>query len=531
MNKEIDFKIHNRWDIEVVDAKTGKVKQRAQAENVITNNWWSVLEGGNLPATGGFFFGSGSGTPSASDNALFHQEGYVSSFNSGSTDYKRFTDGVAWIRRCHKFTELQQVGVTFSELGLRSSNAVLTTHAMLTDMNGNPVTITKTDSDIFYIYATVYTHWNTRNNKYMLIYYDTGYPIIAWALGQGGININASLQCYKFNAHESYSMMCSTSTYTCAVTYDTTNKKVTLSFESTSYRIPVGAGNNLGNVDHTGGIGAIRISLTGALFTTEDFYDGDDIVGEAIGTGDGSNTRFFTNFDLPENAKVYVNGVQKTSGVTVRRCCSYVSRPASNVVVLHHTSNPSKKIDISGTCLSSYINYFYAFDESIERGQFNGLIFENKNNVIGYTKVKLKSIYHSANHEFYHSKLYGSNDMSNWTLIFTSTDYSLSSTSNDSFDEQTFNFSNGNGNYKYYKVEKEGEFDWWTLGYSTVGYPGHWTEFDVDSNEDGAKIIFDTAPAEGDVITADYHTPLIAKDSDHVFDFGKFSISYGPYIE
>ena len=50
---------------------------------------------------------------------------------------------------------LTEVGVAY---GASSSN--LATHAMLKDMNGNPISIPKTDTDIINVYATVYAHWN-----------------------------------------------------------------------------------------------------------------------------------------------------------------------------------------------------------------------------------------------------------------------------------------------------------------------------------------------------------------------------------
>ena len=527
MNKEIGFKIHNRWDIEVVDVKTGKVKQRAQAENVITNNWWSVVASNGFPFYYGFFFGSGSGTPSVNDNALFHQEGYVSEFNQNQEDYCSYLDGISWTRRCHRFTELQQVGITFSELGLRSGSGSLVTHAMLTDMNGNPVSITKTDSDIFYIYATVYVHWNTRNNRFFNIYpYDSAKNIIVWAKGCSSLSVDNAkkIAVYRFNVYSD--PLWSQSSYSPTITFDSANKKVTISYESTNFRIPVGGAN-------AAGIGVISTYDKNVVFDVEDFYDGDDIVGEAIGTGDGSTTKFYTYFDLPENAKVYVNGVQKTSGVTVRRCCGRMEYPYRFVVGLNHTSTQNKKIHETSIAYTSDY-YVYMRAESNQRGSFNGLVMENKNYVVGFKKIALRTIYRAADHTFYHSRLYGSNDLSNWTLLYTTTDYSPSSTSSDSYYHVDVTLNGDDGKYKYYKVEREGEFEYWNVSYhsgSSSWYEGQIVGFYTDSNATGHHIIFDEAPAEGDVITADYHTPLIAKDSDHVFDFGKFTISYGPYVE
>ena len=43
MEHVIEMSIHNRFDIEVIDAKTGKVKQTAQAFNCICNKLWDYL--------------------------------------------------------------------------------------------------------------------------------------------------------------------------------------------------------------------------------------------------------------------------------------------------------------------------------------------------------------------------------------------------------------------------------------------------------------------------------------------------------
>ena len=43
-------------------------------------------------------------------------------------------------------------------------------------------------------------------------------------------------------------------------------------------------------------------------------------------------------------------------------------------------------------------------------------------------------------------------------------------------------------------------------------------------------VVFDAPPAPGAVITADYHTPVIAKDENHVFDVS-MTIHCGEYTE
>jgi hypothetical protein len=55
------------------------------------------------------------------------------------------------------------------------------------------------------------------------------------------------------------------------------------------------------------------------------------------------------------------------------------------------------------------------------------------------------------------------------------------------------------------------------MGYGPVN--GRLDTFLCTSFNDYKNIIFDTAPANGAVITADYDCEVIAKDANHVFDF------------
>ena len=64
-----NVKLHNRFDIEVVDATSGEIKQRAYAENIILNQFWNTYLG-----TGFFNYihmGSGTSTLVATRTSLF----------------------------------------------------------------------------------------------------------------------------------------------------------------------------------------------------------------------------------------------------------------------------------------------------------------------------------------------------------------------------------------------------------------------------------------------------------------------------
>ena len=68
LGAKLNASIHNRFDIEVVDSKTGEIKKKAQAENVILNRLWRVYSG-NWNSY--IQYGSGAGTPAATDTSLF----------------------------------------------------------------------------------------------------------------------------------------------------------------------------------------------------------------------------------------------------------------------------------------------------------------------------------------------------------------------------------------------------------------------------------------------------------------------------
>ena len=104
VNVDLNASIHNRFDIEVVDAKTGEVKQRAQAFNVVCDNLWKRLF--TLPTTTtisdwsyNLHYGTGTGTPSASDVSLFSYLGSGSVHTAFSKSYDPHTGVLATTKK------------------------------------------------------------------------------------------------------------------------------------------------------------------------------------------------------------------------------------------------------------------------------------------------------------------------------------------------------------------------------------------------------------------------------------------------
>jgi len=94
-----------------------------------------------------------------------------------------------------------------------------------------------------------------------------------------------------------------------------------------------------------------------------------------------------------------------------------------------------------------------------------------------------------------------SNDLVTWVTLATSSS------------NGTINVSASYQHYKYWKVTNSNNASPYTFK-ALASYVGN--------------VIFDTPPASGAVITADYTPRCIAKDANHVFDF-TFTIQLGEY--
>ena len=275
--------IHNRFDIEVIDAKTGEVKQRAKAENVILNQLWDVFLSGWF---GYLAYGSGTGTPSVSDTSLFNKKGVLWIGNTVK-DTSHLSESYISFTASGSLSETDAVGVTITELGLINSNkssGKLCTHAMLQDMNGTPISILKTDTDIINLYATVFFHWDPEGyNGVKFVPKDSDFPVSVW--GSSGV-IYARGASVGVNANTS-----------ATTKFDATTRTLTISCSSASV-----SDLNIGGFNY--------VRFEGFLVEVLGPYR---VTGESVGTGNGSKKDFSTKFDLPSNATVYVDGVVATN--------------------------------------------------------------------------------------------------------------------------------------------------------------------------------------------------------------------------
>lgn len=489
VNVDVNAAIHNRFDVEVVDAATGRVKKKARAYNVICYQLWSRMF---TPTT--YFnyihYGTGEGSPTQSDSKLFHFSGYLLPSTADDVyDYDVENYTYSLTRKVQINPEVA-VGETITEVGIAydKTEGTLCTHAMLQDMNGNPISIEKTATDLINIYATVYLHLpnDLENMTAWFIGYKKGektasyrddIPKIAlYALGMETMSFNNAQ--LNSGAYPRNSALVDEGANHSAISteYVLSNRLVKLSVAR--------YGVNSGNTDN----GALFISISGESITAgsknlsnnvcllsvnKEWWAGTQITNEAIGTGDGATVDFATKFSFPEDATVKVDGVP-------------VEATVEKVPLIWNDMGRYFLPVFSDTPSTPIISLFGGSTSNVTAD--NGeTIFINP-----YAEYGIKTIYTSG------VSMYASNDGKTWSER-------ISSTVPEEYKKA-----------KYWKAVQTG------------GASRYYAKDFTADTLTGKNIHFTEPPAEGAVITADYTTPVIAKDDQHVFDL-TVTISFNPY--
>lgn len=488
IDANLNAKIHNRFDIEVVDAKTGKIKQRAQAENVICSALWTRLLTPNT-----YFnyihYGTGTGTPAATDTSLFTFLGYGTPVVADDVITNTPATGIYAFRRKITISESTAVGKTLTEVGIGYSTtaATLCTHAMLKDMNGNQISIAKTDTDIINVYATVFLHYSaTGYNGARIVPRGAG-EYGNWNNAQAGYPYSGTYfgflpyLCGMYNSdcgkpptlahflHGGYSESFTSQYATVTPSYNVSNKTITL----TVTRLAADK-NNISGIENIifgpGYVFSFSIDPGGT------WLNGTNVTGEAIGTGDGSTKDFTTAFPYASGGKVYINGTEQASGVSYTKDIT-ASEMGYYFKPIDADSTPDNIIPTSAREHPVYINNNYL-------GKYTYYFYNP------FYDIGIASLYLNPS-----ATLFCSNDMNTWTSISTGTVPEA---------------------YRHYKF-------WKFVGTDECSQFSN-----IVSAGTGKSIHFDTAPVAGAVITADYHTNSIGKNSNYVFDL-TLTLTLGEY--
>lgn len=169
--------VHNHFLLEIFDKRTGQKIREAEAENVVTNAGRTVLADAGFFTINSFmgqiYLGTGTGAPSPTDTSMGSNVKASASVASSS----QVTNAVSWSTtigdwwRRHKFYfselvanfSLTEVGLAPSQTNTRGQNfnttnmsgVQLNTRALFRDANGDPISVTKSNTQIMVITATV----------------------------------------------------------------------------------------------------------------------------------------------------------------------------------------------------------------------------------------------------------------------------------------------------------------------------------------------------------------------------------------
>lgn len=177
-----NVKIHNRFDIEIIDKNTGELKQSLVSYNIVLNQMYTRLCGG-LSYFVNIHFGSSAGTLSPSRTTLFTHLGTKAAVDE---EIIKAIPLSVWKRKIVLNPE-EYVGNTISEVGIAfgSTNTNLVTHSLLKDSEGNTISIVKTDVDIITIYATVFVTFDTSNPNLIYLSMPTSNQLVNYLIGGG----------------------------------------------------------------------------------------------------------------------------------------------------------------------------------------------------------------------------------------------------------------------------------------------------------------------------------------------------------
>lgn len=150
-NSNIGLKIHNRFDIQVKDASTGEVVQTAQAENIVLDRIYT-----RLLAFSSYFdqivFGSGTGTLDPARTTLFNRVGNKAAVTESLV--RSYPTSV--LTKTIRLGTEEFNGNIIREVGISEITTNINTHALITDSEGNPLSVEKNNLRIIDIYATVF---------------------------------------------------------------------------------------------------------------------------------------------------------------------------------------------------------------------------------------------------------------------------------------------------------------------------------------------------------------------------------------
>ena len=316
MNVEQKVNIHNRFDVHVDNIETGEHREFV-GHNIILNQMWTRLCAGNSYFSN-IHFGTGTGTPIPAGTGLFSHLGTKVAVTEETIKALPVS---SWKRKIVLNPE-EFVGFKISEVGIAFGSDVssLVTHAMLKDSEGNPISITKTSTDVVTIYATVFITFINTLSELKLIGMPNNNQLINYLTGGSAPSGSFGLSTIE----NPYSRLGTTATVTW--TSDVPNRKR----KTNTLRFGVTSGN--GHVKYLDFTNLFSLKLP-----APDIFSGQPYTDVNIGSGDGVKKRFM----LPSANIRQSSLVIKKNGEAVSDYVTNIKYQESNSRIANPASLPT----------------------------------------------------------------------------------------------------------------------------------------------------------------------------------------------
>lgn len=546
MSKQImSAQMHNSYKI--YKEKNGKIEKVAQFTNLVLDCFYEYLQKYNkciIPS--GVWFGTGTAEPQASDTGLTTtvwmptdaieevRAPHISEDGSWNTEF------VASIPATEAYAgTVTEVGIVFYYFRNGAVNTYLGTKALIKDAEGNPISITKLDTEKLLVEVHMQIKWAcptgyTANPYYNFILDEyIGKTVYIPNLYMTGIRMLATYPDNFTGGAFIGDIQKHTHKYlTASKELVCTNGR--FSTENTADQHYINAIGLFAG--HTNADGANKLStvpLGWFEFPNADIFPQRTLSGMSVGTGDGITTEFKPplNYWVKDTEKIYIDGVQLAREVDY--VCDNINnldnlmelRPSSFCTLHNNVLKKSSNIDSyragchplkGGYNAQSYYNEERA-SVYLEWDNAHPLIWElNLDNPIGAAAdyFQMNAIYNTLNEAAPAAIkstvfiLSYSNDLQNWTEVGRYT----CPNSNNTVATHKFEFEQ-TITAKYWKLStdvtnslenvKNGRF--FTTNVSYLG-------------RNGSPIIFTNPPAEGSIITMDADIDRPMKNSNFILD-------------